>query len=72
MSEVPAAVAGSKVSPDERKRLAAIVRATHDRQCQELNLQRECILAQRTSSPARRQALEAALLQIETQIAALA
>lgn len=69
MSEVPAA--GSALSADELKRLAAIEKAKRDRQRQELNLQREFILAQRTSSPARRQALEAALSQIETQLAAL-
>jgi len=34
-------------------------------------LQRENILSQRTSSPARRSALEAALAQIEAQIEAL-
>jgi hypothetical protein len=69
MSEVPAA--GSAVLADEQKRLARIEKAKCDRQRQELNLQREFILAQRTSSPVRRQALEAALQQIETQIAAL-
>jgi hypothetical protein len=34
-------------------------------------LQREHILSQRTSHPARRAALEAALAQIESQISAL-
>jgi hypothetical protein len=38
------------------------------RQRQALNLQRENILSQRTSNPARRSALEAALRQIEAQI----
>jgi hypothetical protein len=42
-----------------------------ERQKQALNLQRENILSQRTSSPARRSALEAALAQIEAQIEAL-
>ena len=41
------------------------------RQLQALNLQKENILSQRTSSPARRQALEAALAQIEAEIAKL-
>ena len=41
------------------------------RQRQTLNLQREHILSQRTSNPARRAALAAALEQIETQIKAL-
>jgi uncharacterized protein with von Willebrand factor type A (vWA) domain len=69
MSEVPAA--GSAVTAEELKRLAAIEKAKRDRQRQELSLQREFILSQRTSSPVRRQALEAALQQIETQIAGL-
>jgi hypothetical protein len=36
-----------------------------------LNLQRENILSQRTSSPSRRAALEAALAQVEAQIEAM-
>jgi hypothetical protein len=46
-------------------------RAQRLRQRQALTLQRENILSQRTSNPARRSALEAALQQIEAQIAAL-
>ena len=42
-----------------------------ERQKQALNLQRENILSQRTSNPARRAALEAALAQIEGQIQAM-
>ena len=42
---------------------------SEERQKQALNLQRENILSQRTSHPARRAALEAALAQIEGQIA---
>jgi hypothetical protein len=38
---------------------------------QELDLQRERILSERTSSPVRRQALEAALADIESRIAKL-
>jgi len=41
------------------------------RQRQELNLQREFILTQRTSNPGRRAALEAALAQIEAKLEAL-
>jgi hypothetical protein len=41
------------------------------RQRQELNLQKENILGQRTSNAGRRAALEAALAQIEAQIKAL-
>lgn len=53
------------------RRMAAQKRADHERQRQTLSLQREHILSQRTSHPARRAALEAALAQIESQISAL-
>jgi hypothetical protein len=46
-------------------------RAQRLRQKQALVLQKENILSQRTSNPARRNALEAALEQIEAQIAEL-
>ena len=52
----------------EAKREAEQQRAQRLRQKQALNLQRENILSQRTSNPARRSALEAALRQIEAQI----
>ena len=55
----------------EAKREAESLRAQRLRQKQALNLQRENILSQRTSNPARRSALEAALEQIEAQIAEL-
>ena len=55
----------------EAKREAEHQRAQRLRQKQALNLQRENILSQRTSNPARRSALEAALQQIEAQIAEL-
>lgn len=55
----------------EAKREAEHQRAQRLRQVQALNLQRENILSQRTSNPARRAALEAALTQIEAQIADL-
>lgn len=51
---------------------AALERAAKERQLQELELQREHILSQRTSSPARRAALEAALADIEARIEGLA
>ncbi|HTW47964.1 MAG TPA: hypothetical protein VMD92_08445 [Acidobacteriaceae bacterium] len=41
------------------------------RQRQELELQRERILDERTSNPVRRAALEAALTEIESKLAAL-
>ena len=53
------------------KREAEHLRAQRLRQKQALNLQRENILSQRTSNPARRSALEAALRDIEAQIAEL-
>jgi hypothetical protein len=52
----------------EAKREAEHQRTQRLRQKQALNLQRENILSQRTSNPARRSALEAALRQIEAQI----
>jgi len=56
---------------EEVRRTAELHRAEQTRRRQSLNLQRENILSQRTSHPARRVALEAALQQIEAQIAAL-
>jgi len=55
----------------EARRDAEHQRAQRLRQKQALQLQRENILSQRTSNPARRSALEAALQQIEAQIAEL-
>jgi len=54
---------------EEAKRLAEQVRTDRAREIQALNLQRENILSQKTSHPARRAALEAALAQVERQIA---
>ena len=59
------------VSEGEAKRTAEVERVRRARQKQALELQRENILSQRTSNPARRQALEAALAQIEAEIAKL-
>ena len=53
---------------EAERRLAADQRAANERRKQALNLQRENILSQRTSNPARRSALEAALSEIEAQI----
>jgi hypothetical protein len=58
------------VSEDAR-RLADKLRSERERQKQSLNLQRENILSQKTSNPSRRTALEAALVQIESQIVAM-
>lgn len=70
-AEKPAGRAGESIMSEDARRLAAQQRAANERQKQALNLQRENILSQRTSNPARRAALEAALEQIETQIKAL-
>jgi hypothetical protein len=59
---------GNESMSEEAKRLADHRRAERERQMQALNLQRENILSQKTSHPARRAALEAALNQIEAQI----
>ena len=56
---------------EDARRIAASKRAAHEREKQALTLQRENILSQRTSSPVRRQALEAALAQIEGQLSAM-
>jgi hypothetical protein len=53
---------------EDARRQAQVFRANRLRQIQALNLQKENILSQRTSSPARRQALEAALAEIEAQL----
>jgi hypothetical protein len=52
----------------ESQRQDRLELATRTRQKQELELQRERILSQRTSSPVRRAALEAALTDIETRL----
>jgi len=56
---------------EEARRQTEHLRTQRLRQKQALNLQKENILSQRTSNPARRSALEAALRQIEAQIAEL-
>ena len=56
---------------DDARRGAVQERAARARQRQELDLQRDYILAQRTSNAGRRAALEAALVQVEAQIQAL-
>jgi hypothetical protein len=62
---------GNGFVSEEQRRLAEQERAQRARRKQSLDLQRERILSQRTSSPARRSALEAALKQIDDQIASL-
>ena len=65
---VPIAPAGG-FNKEEVRRAAESERTHRARQKQALTLQKENILSQRTSSPARCQALEAALTQIETELA---
>jgi hypothetical protein len=62
---------GVEFSNEVARREAEQHRAQRLRQKQALVLQKENILSQRTSNPARRNALEAALEQIEAQIAEL-
>jgi hypothetical protein len=56
---------------DEQRRAAELERTQRARRKQSLDLQRESILSQRTSNPARRAALESALKDIEAQLATL-
>ncbi len=71
VSQHPAVKAESGFVSEEQRRMAYQKRAERERQKQALNLQRENILSQKTCHPARRSALEAALAQIESQIASL-
>jgi hypothetical protein len=63
---------GNSFDSISSKRAAEQVRVQRERQRQALRLQKENILSQRTSNPARRAALESALAQIEAQLAELA
>jgi hypothetical protein len=67
----PEVNAGNEFVSEDQRRAADQVRTVKERQKQALELQRENILSQRTSSPARRQALEAALVHVEAQITAM-
>jgi hypothetical protein len=67
----PEVDAGNGFVSEDARRIAEAHRAERERQKQALNLQRENILSQKTSNPARRTALEAALAQIEGQISAM-
>jgi hypothetical protein len=69
--EHPEADTRSGFVNEDARRLADQRRAERERQKQALNLQKENILSQKTSHPARRAALEAALAQIEAQIDAM-
>jgi hypothetical protein len=69
--QVANAFDGSGSMNNNQRQVATQERAARERNRQALNLQRENILSQRTSSPVRRQALEAALAEIEAQLAAI-
>ncbi|HZD50536.1 MAG TPA: hypothetical protein VE178_17465 [Silvibacterium sp.] len=58
---------GAESAPN-RARQASMARAEQQRRHQDLELQRERILDQRTSNPHRRAALAAALADIEEQL----
>ena len=62
---------GNDFVSEDARRLIEQVHTERERHKQALNLQRENILSQKTSNPARRTALEAALEQIEAEIEAL-
>ena len=62
---------GNDFVSEEARRLAEQERTVKERHKQALNLQRENILSQKTTHPARRAALEDALAQIEAQIETL-
>jgi hypothetical protein len=61
---------GSGFISEEVRRLTEHARAERERKKQALNLQKSNILSQKTSNPARRAALLAALEQIEGEIQA--
>ena len=59
----------ARTAGDKKSQMSAD--AHKKRRIQELSLQRERILSERTASPHRRSALEAALLEIEEKLAEL-
>lgn len=63
------AQSASGADGDARKAQEMAAKAVKARQRQELELQRERILDERTSNPVRRAALEAALKEIEAKLA---
>jgi hypothetical protein len=65
---LPEVAPGNGFVSEEARRLIEHTRTERAREKQALNLQRENILSQKTSHPARRAALEAALAQIEGRI----
>jgi hypothetical protein len=68
MAEAQGAILESSISPEDQRKALAAERAQKARRRQELELQREHILGQRTSNPYRRTALVTALAEIESQL----
>jgi hypothetical protein len=68
MAEAQGATLDSSISPVEQRKAQAAERAQKARRRQDLELQREHILGQRTSNPYRRTALATALAEIESQL----
>jgi hypothetical protein len=58
----------AETSNESKRRQASIAEGNRQRQRQDLELQRERILDERTSNPNRRAALEAALADIEARL----
>jgi hypothetical protein len=71
MTSTLEAPAGTGYIKEEARHQAELRRTERERQKQALQLQRENILSQKTSNPARRSALAAALAEVEAQISAL-
>lgn len=63
------AQAGNQYVTEEARRAGENARVQREREKQKLRMQRENILSQRTSNPGRREALAAALKEIEAQLA---
>lgn len=68
VEEQQAQAGQSRPAPPENSAAERADRAEHGRRIQALELQRERVLSERTSSPHRRSALEAALALIEYEL----
>lgn len=69
--QVSPAAEGTMFKSEDARRAAELERTKRARRRQALELQRENILGQRTSNAGRRAALEAALREIEAELAEL-
>jgi hypothetical protein len=68
VEEQQAEASSAKPAKPEIDRAAALADAERKRRIQTLEMQREHVLSQRTSSPHRRSALELALAEIEYEL----